>query len=138
MFAATSVNNAWAVGAAIHGAVIEHWNGTAWTLVHGPAPANGGLGGVTALSGTSAWAVGINLDRSQGQRTVIERWNGKSWSLVPSPAAGSLASVTAISASNAWAVGSFTGTATGIIEHWNGSTWTCVSATGTAGPCPPG
>ena len=108
------------------------------TVVHGPALAMGALEGVTALSDTSAWAVGINLARSQGQRTVIERWNGTSWALVPSPAMGSLASVTATSARNAWAVGSFTGSATGIIERWDGSSWTCMSAPSTAGPCPPG
>ena len=135
--AATSVNNAWAVGSST-GALIERWTGTAWTVVHGPALAMGALEGVTARSDTSAWAVGINLARSQGQRTVIERWNGTSWALVPSPAMGSLASVTATSARNAWAVGSFTGSATGIIERWDGSSWTCMSAPSTAGPCPPG
>ena len=135
--AAASVKNAWAVGSS-KGALVERWNGTAWTVVHRPALAMGALGGVTALSGASAWAVGMNLDRSQGQRTVIERWNGKSWALVPSPAVGSLAGVTATSTRNAWAVGSFTGSATGIIEHWDGSSWTCVSVPSTAGPCPPG
>jgi hypothetical protein len=34
--------------------------------------------------------------------------------------------------------GSSLGRGTGIIEHWNGSSWSCVSATGRAGPCPPG
>jgi len=117
--------------------LVEHWNGTAWTLVRSPALAMGGLAGVTALSGTSAWAVGGTFPRSQGPRTAIERWNGKSWALVPSPAPGFLASVTATSARNAWAAGLSPAGATGIIEHWNGSSWTCISATGTAGPCPP-
>jgi len=60
---------------------------------------------------------------------------------VPSPAKGLLGSVTATSARNAWAVGltgSSLGHGTGIIEHWNGNSWTCISATGTAGPCPSG
>ena len=99
--------------------------------------------GVTALSATSAWAVGDTVHRPQGMLTVIEHWNGKSWARVPSPGLGLLASVTATSARDAWAVGLTGGAATagggsGVIEHWNGSSWTCISATGTAGPCPPG
>ena len=102
--------SAWAVGntTTAHGtaALIEHWNGTAWTLM--PSPALGGhgfLAGVTALSGTSAWAVGGTFHRQQRMQTVTERWNGTSWALVPSPAKGLLGSVTATSARNAWAVG---------------------------------
>jgi hypothetical protein len=117
--------------------LIEHWDGTAWTLVNSPDLTQGTLVGVTALSATSAWAVGGTMRGSQPAQTVIERWNGKSWALVPSPAAGFLASVTATSARNAWAVGFSPGDATGVIEHWAGSSWTCISATGTAGPCPP-
>ena len=141
--AATSATNAWAVGVRYGratGGLIEHWNGTAWTLARSPALASGGLTGVTALSGTSAWAVGGTFPGSQPPRTVIERWNGTFWALVPSPAPGYLASVTATSARNAWAVGvsAPTRNATGVIEHWDGNSWTCISATGTAGPCPAG
>jgi hypothetical protein len=140
---ATSATNAWAVGVRYGratGGLIEHWNGTAWTLARSPALASGGLTGVTALSGTSAWAVGETFPSSQPPQTVIERWNGTSWARVPSPAPGFLASVTATSARNAWAVGvsAPTRNATGIIEHWDGNSWTCISATGTAGPCPAG
>jgi hypothetical protein len=96
------------------------------------------LAGVTALSATSAWAVGATVDKPRRLASLIERWNGTSWARVPSPAVALLVSVTATSARNAWAVGFSTGGATGIIEHWNGSSWTCLPATGTAGPCPPG
>jgi len=121
--------------------LIEHWNGTAWTVVPSPALAKGGLAGVTVLSATRAWAVGATSHRQHRTLTVIERWNGRSWALVPSPARGYLAGVTATSARNAWAVGTTglpLGRGAGIIEHWNGTSWTCISATGTAGPCPPG
>jgi hypothetical protein len=143
--AAASATSAWAVGVRIGargaGGLIEHWNGTAWTVVPSPALAKGGLAGVTVLSATRAWAVGATSHRQHRTLTVIERWNGRSWALVPSPARGYLAGVTATSARNAWAVGITglpLGRGTGIIEHWNGTSWTCISATGTAGPCPPG
>jgi len=134
--AATSDANAWAVGGST-GALIEHWNGTAWTRVPAPALSMGSLEGVTALSATSAWAVGTIVDKGDRLASLIERWNGSSWARVPSPAAALLVSVTATSARDAWAVGFSSGGATGIIEHWNGSSWACLSATGTAGPCPP-
>ena len=127
---------AWAVGLSSQGSVHAiRWDGRAWRPV--PAPGGGDLYGVAALSAADAWAVGYGA----GNTAVIERWNGRSWALVPSPARGYLAGVTATSARNAWAVGTTglpLGRGTGIIEHWNGTSWTCISATGTAGPCPPG
>jgi len=134
--AATSVTNAWAVGAG-RGALIEHWNGTSWTLAPAPALTTGSLAGITALSAASAWAVGTTVDKPHRLATLIERWNGTSWARVPSPGTALLLGVTATSARNAWAVGYSSGAATGIIEHWNGSSWTCLPANGPAGPCPP-
>jgi hypothetical protein len=98
----------------------------------------GTLEGVTALSATSAWAVGTTVGKSGRMASLIERWNGTSWARVPSPAADLLVSATATSARNAWAVGFSTGSVTGIIEHWNGTSWACLPATSSAGPCPPG
>src|SRR5215471_16759378 len=65
--AATSAGDAWAVGCAgncFQGfggikTLILHWNGTAWTRVPSPSPGVGSaLSSVTAVSATSAWAVG--------------------------------------------------------------------------------
>ena len=73
--AAVSASNAWAVGfdedfAFGFEGVIEHWNGTSWTLVDSPLP-DGALYAVTAQSARDAWAVGGAL---------IEHWNGTRWS----------------------------------------------------------
>jgi hypothetical protein len=63
--AATSATNAWATGyytgSAGHGqTLILHWNGRSWKKVPSPNPGAHGnlLGGVTAASATSIWAVG--------------------------------------------------------------------------------
>ena len=58
--AAVSADDAWAVGAGMFNrALIEHWDGAAWTRVPSPDPGGGTvLNGVAALSATSAWAVG--------------------------------------------------------------------------------
>jgi hypothetical protein len=128
--AATSANDAWAVGQYQSASgplrtLIMHWNGTAWARVPSPNPAPGGddLNGVAAVSPTDAWAVG-----GRNGQTLILRWNGKVWRQMPSPnLAGALAAVAVTSATDAWAVG-LDGPAgnQGIIEHWNGKAWTAM------------
>jgi Protein kinase domain len=132
--AATSADNAWAVGCSgclAEGAgapLIERWNGTSWTQVPTPAQdALAGLNAVTATSPTSAWAVGIPAG-SPGNTTGIAHWNGHIWKLVPSPNPGGqehVVGVAATSAGNAWAVGETEATTpfTGVISHWNGQMW---------------
>jgi hypothetical protein len=75
--AATSASSAWAVGGGgpvtSEGAATVHWNGSRWTLSHGPSGA--GLVGVAAISAKDAWAVG----GTASGHTLIERWNGHSW-----------------------------------------------------------
>jgi hypothetical protein len=148
--AAVSVSDVWVVGAddastppgqlaPLHTTLIEHWNGTAWSIVPSPNSASGGyLAGVSALSSTNVWAVGSTDDASIGQ-TLIEHWDGASWSLVPSPSPGGatnayLAGVAAAAANDVWAVGyaNYPGASPGasvtqtLIEHWNGAGWSLV------------
>ncbi len=134
---------------------VLRWNGTRWARVASPNP--GGtksaccqpdgsfLLGVSALSTSTAWAVGYyQTSGSSPQKTMILRWNGTTWTKVPSPNPGgangsSLAGVSAVSPTNAWAVGSYvtktssTLVAKTLILHWNGTTWAKV-----ASPNPPG
>ncbi len=132
---AISATNAWAVGYYDKGTVdrtlIEHWNGTAWTVQNSPDPGGSAqdndLHAVAATSATNAFAVGYYskgiLDPG---RTVIEHWNGTAWTVQRSPNPGSpsqlndLHAVAATSVGDAWAVGSYDkGTAGGtlVIEH---------------------
>src|SRR5437868_2907408 len=84
--AAVSSSDVWAVGsseadtnAPLH-TLVEHWNGSAWSVVSSPnrGPDNNNLTGVAALSANDVWAVG-----SDG-KTLVEHWNGSAWSIVPS------------------------------------------------------
>jgi hypothetical protein len=132
--AAVSGTSAWAVGTAaptgfaVGHTLIEHWNGTKWSVQPSPNPGTGPhtLTGVAALSPTNVWAVGNHGASS----TLIEHWNGSKWTVQPSPNRGlyaGLTSVVAISARNVWAVGSFygfDGINHTLIEHWDGSKWT--------------
>ena len=85
--------------------------------------------GVSATSGTSAWAVG-SYSTATGSRTLILRWNGTSWSKAasPNPVPGYdiLFGVSATCGSNAWAVGYYltaSGSSRTLVLHWNGTSW---------------
>lgn len=133
---------AWAVGYYISGAfqqrgLIEHLNGTSWSVVPGPDPSttHNILYGVAALTDSNAWAVGAEVDPAGAWHTLIEHWDGTSWTVVPSPNPGvggdQLYAVTAIGTSNVYAVGQQAGTgfpSGGLIEHWNGSVWSVVAS----------
>lgn len=138
--------DAWAVGATggstvANRTLTEHYDGSGWTIVPSPSPAQGGddnvLTAVAAVSPANVWAVGS----ISGAQTLIEHWDGIRWTVVPSANPGSaitasqLAGVVALTPSNAWAVGSTTsGNSQALIEHWNGRAWTqaTIPAIGTS------
>ena len=142
--ASVTANDVWAVGAtgsASQGplqTLIEHWNGTQWSIVSSPnsqLPINQ-LRGVTAISSNNVWAVGSASVLGGATNTLIEHWNGKKWKIVASPNTSDLAnylySATAITANNIWAVGSAENSggsaAQSLIEHWNGTQWSIVAS----------
>ncbi len=106
-----------------------------------PAPSSaattlsGSLSGVSAVSGSNAWAVGEHLAGGAVDTRVLH-WNGSGWSKVESPNPSSegnyLNGVSAVSGSNAWAVGYYyspskQGDFT-LILHWNGKSWSKVNS----------
>lgn len=131
----TSANDVWAVGFSHNGGppvrtLIEHWDGTRWSIVPSPSPDTqiNVLNGVVALSANDAWAVGYRSGTSETPlATLILHWNGASWQQVASPnVAGTnqLYGITAISANDIWAVGS--GGGKPLAMRWNGNTWSVV------------
>ncbi len=143
--AATSATDAWAVGSFsnmhldIHGAkaLIEHWNGSAWSVVKSPnAPLGDSiLNGVAAISPTNAWTVGYTFtdNASYVRQTLIEHWNGTAWVVVASPSlvnGAQLTAISALSATDIWAVGygndnnpAQTSLEQSLIIHWDGKAW---------------
>jgi hypothetical protein len=98
--------------------LIEHYNGTSWTIVPSPNP-QPNLGGgypvsnelfsVVAISPTNVYAVGWSYNLVAAQ-TFMLRWNGSAWQNVPVPHPGrysALRGIDAVSASDIWAVGEF-------------------------------
>ncbi len=100
--AALAPNNVWAVGFSTPVApparaatltLIEHWDGTGWTVV--PSPNVGPnsvyqsnrLEGITAVSATDIWAFGsyFMANGSGQQKTLLLHWDGNTWTIAPSP-----------------------------------------------------
>jgi hypothetical protein len=113
-----SPTDVWAVGGIGDGigiqgtTLIEHWNGTAWSVVPSPSPGSGdGLSGVTTSNASDdVWAVGSYVPSgSDLYQPLILNWNGTAWSTVTSPAISSDSSLSDVStnpgASIVWAVG---------------------------------
>jgi hypothetical protein len=138
--AGSSASDVWAVGEeffnkADYGALIEHYNGSAWSLVSAPTPTyNGYLSGVTSLSPSNAWAVGgMYYDGPEGP--LVEHYNGTAWSIssTASVPGGLLTAVTAVSASDIWAIGTDPDAGTGIVMNYNGTSWTQTSVPAPSG-----
>jgi hypothetical protein len=140
----TSSSDVWAVGFSHDGTLpsrtlIQHWDGTQWTIVPSPSPQDqlNELRAVAAISADDAWAVGFKSG-SQTQEpidTFVLHWDGSSWTQVPSPnlagGANQLFGITAVSADDIWAVGFAAGGP--LAMHWNGSTWSLVPVARDAG-----
>jgi hypothetical protein len=92
---ANSPTDVWAVGESVNAAepssaatLIEHYNGTAWSIVPSPSPGTGAeLTGVTTSNASNdVWAVGYDTPSgSSVAQTLTLNWNGNAWSTVTSP-----------------------------------------------------
>jgi hypothetical protein len=140
---AVSANDVWAVGSFTDGsrgqALILHWDGSQWSVVHSPNPGKAGyeLTSVTVVSAHDIWAVGSFSNSIHGQNveeSIFLHWDGSQWSVVESPGLGNsetLSDVAALSANDVWAAGYKTdsnGNSQTIIEHWDGSQWSAVKS----------
>jgi hypothetical protein len=134
---ADSPTDAWAVGYQTpptggQHTLIEHWDGTAWSVVTSPNSGNDFLYAVSGDSPSDAWAVGgTTLPPTGYRKNVVEHWNGTAWSIVKVPdtkkANDDLTSVLAFASNDVVAVGT-DGTQNStvnlpLLETWNGTLW---------------
>jgi hypothetical protein len=129
---ADSPADAWAGGSAMKAnnsgvtPLIEHWNGTQWSVSPGAINATSGrILSVAAISPADVWALAAV---GKGNPAVIEHWNGSTWSTVSLPVSGTLHGLSAVSADDVWAVGNG-----GLILNWNGTQWNQVANPGGQG-----
>ena len=134
--ASAADNDVWAVGWAYNSrlgayrTLIEHWNGTRWSVVKSH-DANF-LNGVAVVAADDVWAVG-QAATGNTSNTLVEHWNSVAWSIVPSPnVAGNsnvLEAISVVSANDIWAVGYSSDSSFNnhpLTIHWNGATWRIV------------
>jgi hypothetical protein len=80
--------------------LVEHWNGTAWSIVAAPdLTRSDNLNSVSGDSSSDVWAVGgatyvlaYGSGSSAGTQSydapLVEHWNGSVWTIVPAPTIG--------------------------------------------------
>lgn len=133
---AAGVDDVWAVGyhdnaRSTDGApLIEHWDGTQWSVVAAPMTPFGVFSALDAIDGSSPddiWAVGDGFRRSRSpSQTLTMHWDGTSWTYVSSPNAGTDNDVlegVAVRSRGAVAVGSSASGRSSLVERWTGSKW---------------
>lgn len=121
-------------------ALIETWNGTAWTALKAPEPAGvtyASLNGVSCPATSPCLAVGgyaTTVGAFSPTRLLALKWDGVSWTVLTptTPAGATAATFTGASCTSPTAcevVGGYTTTAGGtfptttLAETWNGSVW---------------
>jgi hypothetical protein len=170
--AAVSAADVWAVGsynagtpsAPLTQTLVEHYDGTSWSVVSSPnqlnvnsAVTSNELLAVSADSANDVWAVGTyeDLDSSDNPiaQTLVEHYDGTSWSVVSSPnqlnvnsavTSNELLAVSADSANDVWAVGTYEDLdssdnpiAQTLVEHYDGTSWSVVSSPDDSAGSPP-
>ncbi len=137
-----SANDIWAVGTIPNSTVwqtlIEHWNGSQWSIVQSPGSDRSALVAVAAVSGNDIWAVGSNTTGNMNdslQQTLIEHWNGSQWSIVPGPNLSSdyddYLSGIVVSANDVWTIGNSPQQPPQqgqmLLAHWDGKSWHSIN-----------
>ena len=102
--AVVSPTDVWAVGGGGGGQLIEHFNGTSWSVVASPdAGDDGTLVSISAANANDIFAVG-SVGEGEHPSAAALQFNGTTWSAIANGPTGTH-SVDAISATDVWVVG---------------------------------
>jgi hypothetical protein len=134
--AGAATNDVWAVGNRSTGTsifsintLIEHWNGTSWSVASSPKlPDGSSLRGVATPATNNVWAVGFAAGPSGSASALVEHWDGASWRIVSSPSFTNLVGASGVSADSTgdvWALATLAGGG-GASLHWNGQSWSQI------------
>jgi hypothetical protein len=143
---AISPSDVWAVGSSLVNSthlisVIEHYDGTQWTIVSSPQFATGSdLHAIKAFSANDIFAVGeTNSDKQKG-RPLVEHYDGNQWSVVPLPPLKTgktavLSAIGGLSHTDFWIAGAtgpiFRTFGDPVVMHFDGQQFTQVPFPGT-------
>jgi hypothetical protein len=139
--ACPSVSSCFAVGeyntSSAQKTLVDHYNGTSWTLVTSPNPGSfASLTGIACPSTTFCMAVG-GSSTSSADKTLAEKMVGTTWSIVTSANVGSSSTFHGVacgSTTNCMAVGESVGTVEKTLaERWTGGAFATLTTTNPAG-----
>jgi len=104
--------------------LVEHWDGTAWSIVT-DAATTGVLYGVAALAPDDVWAVGSQNYPGPG---LIEHWDGTSWTVANLSFDALVRGIAALGPDDIWAVGYRTNPSCPdgdftLTMHYDGTSW---------------
>lgn len=121
-------SEAWAVGSRDGGTktLIQRWNGSTWSAVPAPSPADENLlTSVSVVSGTDAWAAGLSATPTTvmyEDEPLLLHWDGRAWTEAPFiEGAPPLVSVEALASDDVWAGGELL-----FLAHFDGTSWVPV------------
>jgi hypothetical protein len=137
--AAASANDVWAAGTSTDyndpnpspDLLVEHWDGSAWSIMRPPQTFGTSVGGVAALP-NDVWIAGdydgpVGVSRHQ---PLLLHWNGSTFSIAASPLitvpVGGIRDVAMVASNNVWVVGSYLfggNTTQSLALHWSGTGW---------------
>jgi hypothetical protein len=129
----TAVGNFDDGGTGVGESLVEHWDGTAWSIE--PTPSPGGatqtyLRGVSCASPTACTAVGEYNDPAGIELTLADGLNNGAASieLTPNPSGPTRSTLTGVScASTTTCVAVGTGNTVPLVETWNRGNWSMLS-----------
>lgn len=113
--------------------LVEHWNGSTWSVQPSPAGRGGSLAGISCAGASACTAVGATSNAAGWTVALAEQWDGTAWMIVPTPGiAGApytvLSAVSCSAAAACTAVGSTSAPGFGTVaERWNGTAWSLES-----------
>lgn len=132
-----SATDIWAGGSQASGGLIEHWDGTAWSVVDIPQPGDHFLvTGMDASSASDMWAVGWSFEESEAftMSAVVLRFDGAEWELVDIPPGTTTSvvplAVASVGPNDVWVTGwmgdqddAGATTQYPLALHWDGEAW---------------
>jgi hypothetical protein len=111
--------------------LVEHWDGTAWTVMHPKVPGRDDfeLNAASALSADDIWVGGAGT-QTGGEAymcPLLLHWDGSSWSSASAPSCtldSRIQGLTVASPDDMWAAMDDSQFEVTYLEHWDGTQWT--------------
>ena len=137
--ACPTTSSCFAVGGSRGRALVEHWDGTHWSMMTVPGPVASDLSDVSCPSPTSCVAVGQRIASGIGATAFVEHWDGTRWAVTTDASRGANATLSGVSCPSArscFAVGTRVvggDRRKALVERWDGTRWSVITSPNLAG-----